>query len=148
MRIKSLIAPLFATLGLWVSAGTAAAQEPTVAITATLAHHRAPTQILAGQGRYGRTPRARYRPAPRRQWMPGHYEWVNRRVWISQRIERVWMQPVYEWRSDYRCGRRRVLVQPGYWREIVHPGHYEMRRTQVWRSGCWTTGRSYHPTYR
>jgi hypothetical protein len=76
-----------------------------------------------------------------RVWVPGWYETVSERVWVPGRTERIWVEPVYEYRPVYHvgaCGPVRVLVRAGYWRTIHHPGHYELRRVRVYRPGYWT----------
>ncbi len=81
-------------------------------------------------------------PAPRpvatqREWVPGHFETVEDRVWIQARSERVWVEPVYQWRYD-ACGRAtRVCVQPGYWNTVCAPAHFETCPRQVWIEGFW-----------
>lgn len=74
-----------------------------------------------------------------RVWVPGHYEMREERVWVPGACRRVWVEPVYSWRSDYRGCRRRVLVREGYWESVQEPGHYETRRFRVWVEGCWTS---------
>lgn len=78
----------------------------------------------------------RVQPAPRRVWVPGHFETVRRRVWIPERVERVWVEPTYEFRLV--CGiRLRILTRDGHYRRIVHPGHFQSRNEQRWVSGRW-----------
>jgi hypothetical protein len=59
---------------------------------------------------------------PRREWVPGHWEYV--REWVPGRYERVW---VPERRGPY--GRHR----PGYYRERYSDGEYRQKR--IWREG-------------
>lgn len=83
------------------------------------------------------------KPAPVRRlihsghWVPGHYETVERQVWIPGTCEKLWIEPCYETRYD-SCGRPyRVLVAAGHWTTVETPGHYEIRCVQVWVEGCW-----------
>ncbi len=70
-------------------------------------------------------------------FVPGHYETVERRVWIPETKEKIWVEPIYETRYD-SCGRPyRVLVCDGTWRVVVHPGHYETRCERVYVDGGW-----------
>lgn len=163
MSIKHLFAPLLVTLGLSLFAAPAAAQEPSVQIGASLTGYGGSGKIAVAAGQYGGgryggdrhggRPWIRYRSTPRhrtpsRQWVPGHYEWTTQRVWIPERYERIWIEPLYEWRTDYSGRRYRVLVRAGYWDDICRPGYYDTRRTQVWRPGHWTYPRGYCPPYR
>jgi len=62
----------------------------------------------------------------------GHYETIERRVWVPGEREKVWIDPVYETRYDH-CGRPySVMVCPGRWTVRVHPAHYETRCERVW----------------
>ena len=60
--------------------------------------------------------------APRRGWVPGHWEYA--REWVPGRYERVW---VPDRRGPY--GNRR----PGYYREGYSYGEYRQKR--IWREG-------------
>jgi hypothetical protein len=84
-----------------------------------------------------------YAPVPRpirytqREWIPGHYETIQERVWVEGRQERVWVEPIYQWHYE-PCGRAyRVCVQEGYWNTVCTPGHFENRSRQVWVEGGW-----------
>lgn len=75
--------------------------------------------------------------ASSRTWIPGRFETVQQRVWVPGWIERVWIEPTYEWRFG-SCGSRfRIQVCAGHWKSVHHPGHYESRRVQVWQPGHW-----------
>jgi len=78
-------------------------------------------------------------PAPvRRAWIPGHFERVQRRVWVDDEPERQWLPPLYETRVD-GCGRTvRILVREGSWVVVHRPGHFETRWVEVWVAGRWT----------
>ena len=96
-------------------------------------------QRVHASGHYGSY--GSYRYAPRyessRVWIPGGYEMVNERVWVAGRVERVWVDPVFELRIG-TCGERfRVLVCAGHWSTVQHPGHYEVRRVRVHVPGHW-----------
>ena len=72
-----------------------------------------------------------------RVWVPGHHEFVYRRVWVPGTAARVWVEPVYETRRD-SCGRTvRILLRAGGWRTVHEPGRYETRRVRVWQPGRW-----------
>jgi hypothetical protein len=60
---------------------------------------------------------------------------VLRRVWIPERVERVWVEPVFELRFD-SCGNElRVLVREGYHEDVVRPGYWVTREVTVpWRT--------------
>ena len=83
---------------------------------------------------YGGTRRGGY--VSSRIWLPGHYEMVRESVWIPGPCQRVWVEPVYEWRLG-RCGFEYVCVRAGYWYSVQLPGHHEDRCRQVWRPGRW-----------
>ncbi|MBL8860709.1 MAG: hypothetical protein JNK02_01755 [Planctomycetes bacterium] len=76
-----------------------------------------------------------YAPRPAPPVYGGRWETVVERVWVPGRTERVWVAPVYETRYD-ACGRPiQVCVRAGWWSTVQHPGHWEERRTKVWRNG-------------
>ena len=89
-------------------------------------------------------PYARVRPTYGRSYTSGRY-WVEgcyvdrrQRVWIDGYDERVWQEPVYDYRVD-ECGRTvRVLVRAGCWTTVSHPGYYDWRTTKVWQPGHWS----------
>jgi hypothetical protein len=88
-----------------------------------------PADASSGHGR------SRYRSS--HVWVSGGTETVMRHVWVPGRIERVWVEPVFELRLG-SCGERiRVCVASGYWRTIQHPGHYELRPVRVALPGRW-----------
>ena len=94
--------------------------------------------VACGYGRTVRTPA--YSHAPRRLWVPGHYETRCERVWVQGSSERLWVEPVFELRLD-SCGKRvRVELYPGHWRTVQHPGRYELREFQVWVPGQYRYG--------
>jgi hypothetical protein len=97
-----------------------------------------------GEVRARQTPRysnAHGYTAPRRVWVPGHYEWRHQDVWVEGRRHREWVEPRFETRVVFDlfggCSNVRVQVRAGYWNEVCDPGRYERRRTQVWIAGCW-----------
>jgi len=79
-----------------------------------------------------------YRTVQRRDtWIPGGTVETRSRVWIPGGTERIWREPVYEYRSD-GCGDTvRLLVRSGTWERISHPGRYEWRPVRTWRPGHW-----------
>jgi hypothetical protein len=106
----------------------------TVLLSSTTSAQRAPTY----------TSSAALAPSPyrggyvaRRVWVPGHYETVRQCVFVPGQVQRVWVEPVYEWRIG-TCGVRYVCVRAGYWRSIQLPGHYETQRVRVYREGHWS----------
>lgn len=78
---------------------------------------------------------------PYRVWIPGRYEIREERVWVEGSCERVWVPAQYESRKDYRGCAYRVVVRPGHWETIRHPGHFETREVRVWVDGHWQTYR-------
>jgi len=73
--------------------------------------------------------------APRRTWVPAHFETREERVWVNGSEQKVWVAPVYDWRYD-RCGRPyRVQLTVGHWKTVCAPGHFECRKVQVWVAG-------------
>lgn len=70
-------------------------------------------------------------------WVPGHYETVYRQVWVDDGYERVWVEPVYRWRS-YGCGRPvRVRAGGGYYERVYRSGRFEARPVRTWVPGGW-----------
>ena len=76
-----------------------------------------------------------YTPPTTRIWVPGHYTQVAYQVFVPERLEKIWVAPVYETR--YRaCGTAyQVLVTAGFWKEICHPARYETRYRKQWVPG-------------
>lgn len=70
-------------------------------------------------------------------WVPGHYRYDRRRVFVPARTERVWHAATY--RTEIRCGTIvKVLVTPGHWDVVVvAPARYEYQRCKVWVPGHW-----------
>jgi len=74
---------------------------------------------------------------PVRVWVPGCYDTVVRRVWVPERFERLWIEPVYAEHVD-ACGNVvRVMIRAGCWQEVLRPGHFETRSERVWVPGHW-----------
>jgi len=96
----------------------------------------------------------RYRRAYRctRYWVPGHYEVVERRVYVPGYQRRIYEPARYGFRID-ACGFRvRYRIRAGGYRIIRTPGHYEIRRERVYYPGyyeyaCDTPGH-HHDRYR
>ncbi|MEW6073978.1 MAG: hypothetical protein AB1726_15460 [Planctomycetota bacterium] len=147
MRTTIPIVTSLLTALLVLGAPAAAQRDPGGAAPARIAAGPAgepvPTTVPIGayRDRHGRGGGGgiRVHPAPRRVWIPGHYEWVGEEVWVPGWTEVIWVEPVYEWRVFLGC-RFRLLVRAGHWSEIHHPGHFETRRVQVWRPGIWSEG--------
>ena len=76
--------------------------------------------------------------APRQTWIAGHYEFVNRDVWIPGRIERVYVEPIFETRWN-ACGLAvRVVIREGYFRDVRRHGHFISRSVRTWIPGQWS----------
>ena len=72
-----------------------------------------------------------------RTWVRGHYDTVEKRVWIPGCRERVWQPAEYRIRRD-RCGHRvRVLVRRAGYRVIETPGRWETHCERIWHPGHW-----------
>jgi hypothetical protein len=70
-----------------------------------------------------------------RVWVPGHYETVVKKVWVSGGCERVWQPAQYGWRYDH-CGRRvQVLLRPAGYVTVHSAGHWERVTERVWVPG-------------
>lgn len=128
MKLSTLLLPLIAVGAL---AGRSDAQVVELGFQKHFKHGSISIGFRHGE-------RSECRPAYR-VWVPGHYESREERVWVPGECRRVWVEPIFEWRRDYRGCRQRVLVRAGYWRSIEEPGHYETRRFQVWVEGYWTS---------
>jgi hypothetical protein len=77
-----------------------------------------------------------------RTWVPERYESREEQVLVApERHDRVWIEPEYTTRYE-KHGRHthttKVLVRPGYWKEVCIPARYETRCTQVLIPGYWT----------
>lgn len=74
-------------------------------------------------------------PVVHRKWVPGHYETVERQVYVPGTCEQVWQPAQYEWRYDH-CGNRvRVLVRQAGYVHVERPGYYRTVCEQVWVPG-------------
>lgn len=117
---RKLLYGLLALGALAAAAPAVSAQE----VRLTLARGGLEASFASGRGlglRYGHTVCPSPGPAPVRH--------VGRsyQVWVPATTERVWQEPLYEFRRD-SCGNTyRVLVRPGGWCVIEHPGHFEWR---------------------
>lgn len=77
----------------------------------------------------------------------GYWRNVRTRVWVDGYYDRVWVDPIYQWR--YRaCGTRyRHCVRQGCWNRRWVGGHWTYRTERVWvnngrrRGGCEPIGR-------
>ncbi|MCE9595983.1 MAG: hypothetical protein K8S98_17475 [Planctomycetes bacterium] len=129
MKLFNVLLPAFAALAL---VGRADAQVVSIGL-----NHRVGHGSISLGFRFGDR-RDACRPAYR-VWSPGHYECRDQSVWVPGECRRVWVEPLIEWRTDYRGCSRQVLVRAGYWESVRTPGRYETRRVQVWVEGCWTS---------
>lgn len=80
-----------------------------------------------------------HQPVPHKVWMPGHHTSVRQRVWVPGFTEQVWSGPVYATHCDPFGTAYKVLVEPGHYDAIQHPGHWELKPVQVWKPGHWKT---------
>jgi hypothetical protein len=128
MKLSTVLLPVLAALAF---TGRADAQVVSIGLRHDFKHGSISIGFRGGE-------RRECRPSYR-VWSPGHYETREQSVWVEGECRRVWVEPRYEWRTDYRGCRSRVLVRPGYWDTVRTPGHYETRRVQVWVEGCWTS---------
>ena len=130
MNLSKLLAlGLFVTLG---AAGTARAQSVNLSFDKQTRHGAFSIGLSAPLT-------SECRPAPRRVWVPGHFQEVERKVWVEGVERRVWVEPVYATRYD-DCGRPvSVLVRQGFWDTVCDPGHFETRVVRVWVDGFWKT---------
>jgi hypothetical protein len=69
-------------------------------------------------------------------WVPAHYEWVTRRLWIPGRWEEEYIPPVYE-RRFVNGNEVVVMVREGYYEQYWVEGYYEHIRERVWVAGYW-----------
>lgn len=76
---------------------------------------------------------------PKTVFVPGHYEAIEKQVWVAPKQVKVWVDQILETRYDY-CGQPyTVLVQPGHWAKHVEPGHFETVLEQVFVPGHYET---------
>ncbi len=136
MNFKLLALTTVAAATLFV--GTAQAQRVSIGFTQRVGHGAISVGIGDLFGWRDRRDDDRCE-RPYRVWTPGHYECRDDRVWVPGVCRRVWVAPVYEWRTDYRGCKFQWLVRDGYWDSVEAPGHYETRRVQVWVEGCWVS---------
>ena len=92
-----------------------------------------PHSAYSSRGR--RSARPSY--APRRIWVPGRYELVERKVWVPGATRQELVPACYETRYD-ACGRPyTVLVRAAYYRTIQEPGCWQSRTERVWVAAHW-----------
>ena len=129
MFTKTLVLPFLLAAALAPSAN--AGSEIELAFGKRTKHGSFMVHLGSGHGRYEK------HRAPKRNWVPGHYETREEKVWVEGSEKQVWVAPVYDWRYDH-CGRPyRVQLEVGYWKCVRTPGHFECRKVQVWVSGRW-----------
>ena len=82
-----------------------------------------------------------YRP-PQPVWIPGHYQLVDRRVFVAGCVHQEYVPPVFEerlWRDA--CGRvhvERIQTCPATWRTVQGPGKWECITERIWIEGGWS----------
>jgi hypothetical protein len=70
-----------------------------------------------------------------RVWVPGHYDTVVKKVWVTGSFQRVWQPARFGWRRDH-CGHRvRVLLRPAGYVMVQTAGHWENVTERVWVPG-------------
>lgn len=68
------------------------------------------------------------------RWIPGHWEYRERRVWVPDRWETKRHPPVYEQRLiNHRIVP--VMVRAAWYEKVLIPGHYEVVTDRVWVPG-------------
>ncbi len=87
------------------------------------------------QVRFGRPPRGYRHHGSCCHTLPGHYETVQEKVWIPGYTEQVWVPARVEVWYDYYGCRHETVLEPGHYRQVHHPGHYELRARRVWVPG-------------
>lgn len=109
---------------------------PTLALAAlTLL---APHASAGGPGSGRCAPRSTSYAATRAVWVPGHFERVERQVWVEGGTRREWIPPLTRRVCTSWGGVREVVVRPGRWVLVPLPGRYEVRCEDVWVPGAWT----------
>ncbi|HED63991.1 MAG TPA: hypothetical protein ENJ09_00390 [Planctomycetes bacterium] len=102
-----------------------------------LATRYAAPGVYASTNRSHHTP-SRYTASHRvQQWVPGRFETVTRRIWVPERVESVWIEPVFGLRTDIFGVSVRVELSPGHFERVVQPGYYTTRRERRWIPGHW-----------
>ncbi len=85
-------------------------------------------------------PRPRYSGyrAPKRVWVPGHYELREHQVWFPGNSQEVWRPARFETRFR-ACGTAfQFQISAGYYETVFTPGRYETRTKRVWCAGRWS----------
>jgi hypothetical protein len=97
-------------------------------------------RVLVGtySGTYSHAPRPYVTYASSRVWIPGGYETIRQQIWVPGCSERIWVEPIFEWRSGPCHTQIRIQLGGGYWRTVHHAGHYEYQPVSVYRPGHWT----------
>jgi hypothetical protein len=89
--------------------------------------------------RASRYARSGYAPpcTPRKVWVPGRYELVQRNVWVPGATRRELVPARFETRYDL-CGQPyTVQVQAAYYRTVQDPGCWQLRSERVWVGPHW-----------
>jgi len=98
----------------------------------------APLAAADGPGKGRRAPRYPSHSSTRAVWVPGHFERVERRVWVPGGTRREWIPPVTRRVCNSWGVSIEVVVRPGRWVLVPEPGRYEVRCEEVWIPGAWT----------
>ncbi|MHC4576547.1 MAG: hypothetical protein ACYTFD_14515 [Planctomycetota bacterium] len=77
--------------------------------------------------------------ACQRVWVPGRFETVSHRVWVPGYRKRVWRPARFGHRARRHGHHVSYVVRRGRYRDVYVPGHWEVRREQVWRPGTYET---------
>ena len=92
-------------------------------------------EAQAGHGPFLRTRCVQQRVCSRR-WVPGHYEFRLKEVYVPGHRQKVWVEPVYR---EVCIGRFTVKIQvcSGHYKTVWIEGTYKTERCKVWVPGRW-----------
>jgi len=131
--------PLILTALLALAAPQAAAGD--LSFGFGFGHHDGNSDVRVRIGYRGaHRPHPRPRVHVRQVWVAGHYDTVNRQVWVPGYTRKVWQPALYGWRTE--CGMRiRYMIRAAGYTYITVPGHYETTTERVWVPGHYETVR-------
>lgn len=73
-------------------------------------------------------------------YIPGYFDTRRDTVLVeSARVEKQYVQPVFETRYSQEGKPYTVQIAVGYTKDIVIPARYEERETKVWIEGYWSS---------
>lgn len=99
------------------------------------ARHGNGISIAVGYRNGHRVERNRHRHNDHCQYVPGHYEVVQKQVWVPGGLRKEYRPARWGWRYD-ACGRRvRVLVRPAGYVMVQVPGHWDYVQERIWVAG-------------